>query len=329
VVLSRITGAGGRMPMTSPSIEAGVASSPRRYSSAFKSNVGRFAKTAHQESINLQYDVHSHELAQTVAKSPRRFAAVFSAPKDEPMERVDVPQYDTDSFHMNKTTILRGQDNNPRHYSFNHTSDRFRPGVSDTSDAQDFYETYTLHKKGIQEAVATSPRNYSTMSAKTDRANFVPIVNGDYYPMNHTIQHTIPKSPRRYSIVSSPTRRPDANSGIGMHDGQYDTDRLHKASLATEAQRKMNARAFNVPPRLPLADATAAPDKVYDPDCGTKTTLWSKLQKSGNPYQVPPAPCILMPAPYTLHPAPYTLPYTRHPEPCTLIPAPCTLHPAP
>ena len=280
--------------MTSPSIEDGVATSPRLYSSAFKSNVGRFAKTAHQESVNLQYDIKSFDLSTTVARSPRKFAAVFSAPKDEPIVQVDVPQYDTDSFHMNKTTIRHQQDGNPRQYSFNHTSDRFKPHVSDTADAKDFYDTYTLHKKGIQEAVATSPRNYATMSAKTDRSNFVPAINGDYYPNNHTVQYSIPRSPKRYAVVRSPTERPEPNANISMHDGQYDTDRLHKSSVANDAQRKMNARAFNAPPRLPLMNLTAAPDKVYDPDCSNKATLWSKVLKSGNPYQVLPSPPLLI-----------------------------------
>ena len=166
--------------MTSPSIEDGVATSPRLYSSAFKSNVGRFAKNAHRESVNLQYEIKSFDLSTNVAKSPRKLAAVFSAPKDEPVVKVDVPQYDTDSFYMGKTTIRHQQDSNPRNYSFNHTSDRFKPTRADTADAQDFYDTYALHKKGIQETVATSPRNYSTMSAKTDRSNFVPTINGDY-----------------------------------------------------------------------------------------------------------------------------------------------------
>ena len=156
------------MPMTSPSIEDGVATSPRKYSSAFRSNVGRMAKISDKESTNLQYEVKQYDTAVCVERSPRKLAAVFSPrtgkaitfadgrPVTESKKVVAEPTiytYDTDSVHMNKTTIRHGQEHNPevlligtlyskciraltfenvwqdyavRNYSFNHTSDRFR-----------------------------------------------------------------------------------------------------------------------------------------------------------------------------------------------------------
>jgi hypothetical protein len=158
--------------MTSPSIEDGVATSPRKYSSAFRSNVGRMAKISDKESTNLQYEVKQYDTAVCVERSPRKLAAVFSPrtgkaitfadgrPVTESKKVVAEPTiytYDTDSVHMNKTTIRHGQEHNPevlyigtllhylcstciraltfenvwqdyavRNYSFNHTSDRFR-----------------------------------------------------------------------------------------------------------------------------------------------------------------------------------------------------------
>jgi len=273
--------------MTAPSIEDGVATSPRLYSSAFKSNVGRFAKVHSKESLNLQYDINVFDTQTRVANSPIHLAHIFAPPKDKPTAVPYEPPipYNTDSFYMSKTSVEHGQDNWTKNYGFNHTSDRFRPPHRETADAADFYNTATLHKTGIQESVAESPRKYSTMNARTPRSNFIPPVNGEYYPNNHAVEYNVPRSPRKYSVMGSPVGRPDPSAGVGMHDGQYNTDKLHKASTAHEAQSRMNSRAFRAPYRLPLQNVTSAPDKIYDPDCGSKTTIWNDVQKSGNPYQ--------------------------------------------
>ena len=191
------------MPMTSPTIEDGVATSPRLYSSAFRSNQGRFAKLLDKESTNLQYNVKQFDTAVGVERSPRKLAAVFAAPREARSADDNEPNvpYNLDSFYMNKTSILHGQDNIARNYGFNHTSDRFRPNKTSTDNAQDFYDTYTLHKMGIQERVVRSPRLYSNMKTSTQRAEFVPTINADYFPNNHAVEYNVPRSPQRCVCV--------------------------------------------------------------------------------------------------------------------------------
>ena len=78
------------------------------------------------------------DTAVGVEQSPRKLAAVFAAPRAARNAAADEPEvpYNIDSFYMNKTSILHGQDNIARNYSFNHTSDRFRPHKTSTDNAQ-------------------------------------------------------------------------------------------------------------------------------------------------------------------------------------------------
>ena len=62
--------------------------------------------------------------------------------------------------------------------------------------------------------VAESPRKYCTMNARTPRSNFIPPVNGDYFPNNHAVEYNVPRSPRKYSVMGSPVGRPDPSAGF-------------------------------------------------------------------------------------------------------------------
>lgn len=44
----------------------------------------------------LQYEINRFNTSTTVEQSPRKFAHIFRQPKEESVERVDVPFYDID-----------------------------------------------------------------------------------------------------------------------------------------------------------------------------------------------------------------------------------------
>ena len=139
------------MPMTAPTIEDGVATSPRQYRAAFKSNAERFkSEFPDRESTNLQYDIKVHDMQYRVKTSPRKLAAIFAPPKDDnSMQKIDVPQYDgADTIYMNKASIMRSVQDDCRTYCFNDRAERFQSPTSPTLHCQDFYDTNTLHKKG-------------------------------------------------------------------------------------------------------------------------------------------------------------------------------------
>ena len=237
--------------------------------------------------MNLQYDIKMFDTATSVHTSPRKMAYIFRNPgPDRTTAKVDVPQYDVDSFHMNQSTIkhmmLDPSAYNMRQYGFNFTSPRWRPATAPSTD-REFYNTSALHKQVIADRVVSSPRTYAVMRTTTQRPDPVPTINPDYYrPKNHELSYNLARSERRYSTISLSTPRPDLASVGGVkHGGHYDTDRLHKASVAHEAHRKSFSRAFKAPPRTGMAYKTAAPDRFYDHDT---SSLWQHVQKSGNPY---------------------------------------------
>ena len=98
-----------------------------------------------------------------------------------------------------------------------------------------------IHKDDVQSArlrphIHTYTHRYSIMSS--------PVGRPDPYFLNFFCHFIFIFN--RYSIMSSPVGRPDPTSVIKMHDGQYNTDALNKASVAHVAQDRQNSRAFKV-----------------------------------------------------------------------------------
>ena len=128
------------MPLTAQELDAEIASSPRLYAAAFKSNIDRFKDVgAQNESRNLFYNVKVGELSNDVQTSPRKYASTFRKPsmKSSAIEPTNDLVYDID--HLNKSTIakrvqgayptflLRGSHSpadDHRNYSFNFTEPR-------------------------------------------------------------------------------------------------------------------------------------------------------------------------------------------------------------
>lgn len=270
--------------MPQQTVEEAIATSPRHYAYPFKSHINRFANTGpERESLHLTYDINAFDTSTSALRSPRRYAAVFRKPDEHRHDKLDLPFYDTDAGH--KASVAKRAEKAKRNYSFNHTSPRFAKGTGDFCKAE-FYHTDVLHKQSLATGIDNSPIRYKSVEKGTPRKPLGSSeVHGDYRPTNHEMGRRIAESPRRYAIMHSVTERNDPASHHKLHDGVYDIDRLAKISVAKLAEVKPGCKsAFVARPRLPLTNITAGPDKMYDPDCGSKTTLWKNVQDSGIHY---------------------------------------------
>ena len=70
---------------TALSLEESVARSPRKYASTFKSRTERFRDRGSEKmSLNLQYNITSHEMTHLVAASPLKYSVQFRKPAERP-----------------------------------------------------------------------------------------------------------------------------------------------------------------------------------------------------------------------------------------------------
>jgi len=96
------------MPLTAQELDAEVASSPRLYAAAFKSNIDRFKDVgAQNESRNLFYDVKVGELSHDVQSSPRKYASTFRKPSTKSSTVMPLNDLVYDIDHLNKSTIAK------------------------------------------------------------------------------------------------------------------------------------------------------------------------------------------------------------------------------
>uniref|UniRef100_A0A6U6BVS7 Uncharacterized protein n=3 Tax=Guillardia theta TaxID=55529 RepID=A0A6U6BVS7_GUITH len=271
------------MPLTVQELDAEIASSPRLYAAAFKSNIDRFKDVgAQNESRNLFYNVKVGELSNDVQTSPRKYASTFRKPsvKSSAIEPTSDLVYDID--HLNKSTIAKRVQDDHRNYSFNFTEPRFPARNSSLPEAT--YEVNTMNKIDLVKAVQSSPQKYSIMKSKTPRAEVETEVHGDYDSKLHDLSYRLHKSPRRYAIMNSSSPRIH-EPHHAVPDAIYKLDVLNKTTIATSAQEKSGCKSsFLATGRKESKTSYAASDRFYDVDSGNKKSIWKATQTSGNPF---------------------------------------------
>uniref|UniRef100_A0A7S0EVS7 Uncharacterized protein n=1 Tax=Hanusia phi TaxID=3032 RepID=A0A7S0EVS7_9CRYP len=271
------------MPLTAQELDAEVASSPRLYAAAFKSNIDRFKDVgAQNESRNLFYDVKVGELSHDVQSSPRKYASTFRKPSTKSSTVMPLNDLVYDIDHLNKSTIAKRVHDDHRNYSFNFTEPRFSAKINSLPEAT--YDINTLDKMDLVKAVQASPQKYSIMKSKTPRAEVETEVHGDYESKLHDLSYRLQKSPRRYAIMNSSSPRIH-ETHHAVPDAIYKLDALTKITIATSAQEKPGCKSvFLATGRKESKISYGASEKFYDVDCGNKKSIWKSTQSSGNPF---------------------------------------------
>eukprot|EP00960_Hanusia_phi_P038213 753328-Hanusia_phi.AAC.3 len=306
------------MPLTAQELDAEVASSPRLYAAAFKSNIDRFKDVgAQNESRNLFYDVKVGELSHDVQSSPRKYASTFRKPSTKSSTVMPLNDLVYDIDHLNKSTIAKrtiiettpstslspGVGRNKSFARRLHSADksqRFSAKINSLPEAT--YDINTLDKMDLVKAVQASPQKYSIMKSKTPRAEvetevsvdgamyqasqFAVKVHGDYESKLHDLSYRLQKSPRRYAIMNSSSPRiHETHHALAVPDAIYKLDALTKITIATSAQEKPGCKSvFLATGRKESKISYGASEKFYDVDCGNKKSIWKSTQSSGNPF---------------------------------------------
>uniref|UniRef100_A0A6U2FKF5 Uncharacterized protein n=1 Tax=Hemiselmis andersenii TaxID=464988 RepID=A0A6U2FKF5_HEMAN len=273
------------MPLTSKPMEEEVAHSPRLYAFPFRSSADRFKqKEMEKESTHLFYEINTYDTSTKIKESPRKLAHIFHKPSEAGVAApgsVDVPVYNTDCG-PNKT-LTSNMLESPRRFAFNYTAKRFNHKPREVVDT--VYEVNTLHKAGMERLIAESPRKYSQMRSKVARDDgMLKEVHADYTPRNYEMQHLLEKDPKRYAIMNSQVPR-DKGMFRELNPAVYNTEVLHLAGVATEAQRKPGcASTFQRTPRKPMNFTTDAPDKVYNSEVGKHASMYKDILESPRRY---------------------------------------------
>mmetsp|Transcript_12908 Transcript_12908/g.35792 ORF Transcript_12908/g.35792 Transcript_12908/m.35792 type:complete len:419 (-) Transcript_12908:459-1715(-) len=284
------------MTLSSPSIEAQVATSPRHYASAFRSQEQRF-KGLPAEKIqvtNLEYDIDLFDTTAGVQRSHRNFAATFRPPtKSEEIDsnwkipKVTDPSYNVDcgtkTGVFNGIQVREGFHGPGRKYGFNLKAPRFT-SQRKCGPETEVYDVDALNKSTLVTTCQKSPLRYSGMTAVTPRSEVQSkAACADYNPDVFNIARRVKESGFKVSTMTSLTPRPATERVV--NGGEYDTDALNKTTCFKNSLLLPGARSsFVATPRRPPGVRTDGADKMYDADYGPAQSVWTKVRTSPRIY---------------------------------------------